>query len=134
MMLENIEMLIEYRNLSVDSIFSYLSHNSTFSHLNFIDYISEKTSVERNYEKVFDDALSCRENVKNFDNEDIGFIKGYFSVIGKSDLAGQISNCRLYKGFFKQKLGKLEAEENIKCKSTGTFILGAGILIIIILI
>lgn len=134
MMLENIEILLEHRNLSIDSIFDFLRNNENFSQLKFIDSVAEDFEHEKDYDKVLSKSLTVQENIKNFDGSDLELLKGYFSVIGKTDLSGQISNCRLYKEFFKQKLQKLESEENTKCKSTGTFIVGTGALLIIILI
>lgn len=134
MMLENIEMLLAHRNLSIDEIFEFLNINDNFKKLKFIDFFIKEFSMENDYDKALKDSLTNQENAKCFDEEDLELLKGYFSVMGKTDLAGQISNCRLYKEFFKQKLQKLESEENIKCKSTGTFILGAGVLVIIVLI
>lgn len=134
MMLENIEILLEHRNLSVDSIFDFLKNNENFGQLKFIDSIAKDFENETDYDKVLAKSLAAQENIKNFDSADLELLKGYFSVIGKTDLSGQISNCRLYKEFFKQKLQRLEAEENMKCKSAGTFIVGTGVLLIIILI
>lgn len=134
MMLENIEMLLAHRNLSVDNIFDFLRKSQTFSQLKFIESVAEEFLNESDYEKVISKALATHQNVKHFDAADLDLLKGYFSVIGKTDLPGQISNCRLYKEFFKQKLQKLEADENMKCKSAGTFIVGTGVLLIIILI
>ena len=90
--------------------------------------------MENDYDKALKASLSNQENAKCFDEEDLELLKGYFSVMGKTDLTGQISNCRLYKEFFKQKLKRLESEENMKCKSTGTFIVGAGVLVILVII
>ena len=134
MMLENIEMLLAHRNLSIDEIFEFLNMNDNFKKLKFIDFFIKEISMENDYDKALKASLSNQENSKCFDEEDLELLKGYFSVMGKTDLSGQISNCRLYKEFFKQKLQKLESEETIKCKSTGTFILGAGVLVIIVLI
>lgn len=134
MMLENIEMLLEHRSLSVDAIFDFLQNSNNFTQLKFINTFNNELLKEKDYEKVISKALESSENYKQFDKEDLELLKGYFSVMGKTDLSGQISNCRLYKEFFKQKLKKLEAEENMKCKSTGTFIVGAGVLVIIVLI
>ena len=134
MMLENIEMLLAHRNLSIDEIFEFLNINDNFKKLKFIDFFIKEFSMENDYDKALKASLSNQENAKCFDEEDLELLKGYFSVMGKTDLTGQISNCRLYKEFFKQKLLKLESEERLKCKSTGTFILGAGALVIIVLI
>ena len=132
-MLENIEMLLEHRNLSIDAIFDYLKNNGNFKNLNFVEIFIDEMSRENDYEFAISKALSY-EKSKNLDKADLELLKGYFSVMGKTDLQGQISNCRLYKEFFKQKLIRLEAEEHMKCKAIGTFIVGAGVLVIIILI
>lgn len=134
MMLENIELLLEHRNLSIDCIFDFLSKNDSFTKLKFIECVANDFEIETDYDKVLAKSLSVKENIKNFDSADLELLKGYFSVIGKTDLSGQISNCRLYKEFFKQKLQRLESEENMKCKSAGTFIVGTGALLIIVLI
>lgn len=134
MMLENIEILLEHRNLSVENIFNFLKYNENFSQLKFIDCVAKDFENESDYDKVLTKSLSIQENTKSFDSADLELLEGYFSVMGKTDLSGQISNCRLYKEFFKQKLQRLEAEENMKCKSAGTFIVGTGVLLIIILI
>lgn len=134
MMLENIEILLKHRNLSVDNIFEFLRKNESLNQLKFIDSVAEDFEHEKDYDKVLTKSLATLDNTKYFDSADLELLKGYFSVIGKTDLSGQISNCRLYKEFFKQKLQKLENEENMKCKSAGTFILGTGVLLIIILI
>ena len=130
MMLENIEILLEHRNLSVDGIFNYLKNSDNFTKLKFIDYINSKND----YDNMSSEAFSSYEITRYFDKEDIELLKGYFSVMGKTDLQGQISNCRLYKEFFKQKLLLLESEESTKCKSTGTITVGAGVILIILII
>lgn len=134
MMFENIEILLEYRNLSIFEILNFLINNDNFKNLKFIEYLNNELSNKNDYEISASNTFSNIENIKIFDKEEIQLLQGYFSVMGKTDLQGQISNCRLYKEFFKQKLNRLESEEDIKCKSTGTFIIGTGILIIIVLI
>lgn len=134
MMLENIELLLEHRNLPVSSIFDFLKSSNNFGQLKFISTLKSSSLINEDYEKVISNAFENSDNTQNFDKEDLELLKGYFSVMGKTDLEGQISNCRLYKEFFKKKLQKLESEENMKCKSTGTFIVGAGALVIILLI
>ncbi len=134
MMLENIEILLEHRGLSINSIFNFLKTSKNFNHLNFINTLNDTLSTKNDYESAVSKAFSSYANTKNFDNDDLELLKGYFSVMGKTDLSGQISNCRLYKDFFKQKLVRLEKEENMKCKSAGTFIVGTGVLLIIVLI
>lgn len=134
MMLENIEVLLEHRNLSIDGIFTFLNNSNNYRCLKFFKFFNNSLLNTNDYEKIVADALSDSEVTKNFDADDLNLLKGYFSVLGKTDLQGQISNCRLYKDFFKQKLQLLESEENTKCKSTSTIILGLGIMFIIVLV
>ncbi len=134
MMLENIEILLEHRNLSVDGIFKFLKNNDNLNKLNFIEFVNLEFSNDNDYDEIIKKAFLKSENTKYFDKKDLELLNGYFSVFGKTDLKGQISNCRLYKEFFKHKLNELEAEENMKCKSTGTIIVGTGVLLIILLI
>lgn len=134
MMLENIEILLEHKNISIDDIFRFLNHNDNYKCLKFIDFFYNSLACSNNYEKIISEAFSNKEIKRIFDNDDLNLLKGYFSILGKTDLQGQISNCRLYKEFFKQKLRLLESEENLKCKSTSTIIIGTGIMFIIFLI
>ncbi len=134
MMLENIEMLLEHRNLSIDGILNFLNHNDNYNSLKFIEFLSNSLSKTIDYEEIVSEAFSNSEIKRIFDNDDLSLLRGYFSILGKTDLQGQISNCRLYKEFFKQKLQLLESEENLKCKSTSTIIIGTGIMFIIVLI
>ncbi len=134
MMLENIEILLEHKNISIDGIFRFLIHNDNYKCLKFIDFFYNSLECTNNYERIILEAFSDKEIKRIFDNDDLNLLKGYFSILGKTDLQGQISNCRLYKEFFKQKLRLLESEENLKCKSTSTIIIGTGIMFIIFLI
>ena len=134
MMLENIEILLEHKNMSIDGIFKFLKNNDNYNCLNFIEIFSNSLLNTNDYEKIVLEAFNDSEIKKIFDNDDLSLLKGFFSILGKTDLQGQISNCRLYKEFFKQKLQILESEENLKCKSTSTIIIGTGIMFIIVLI
>lgn len=134
MMFENIEILLEHRNLSIDDIFKFLIKSDNYKYLKFIEYFDNSITTTNDYEKVVTDSIFNKDVKKYFDSDDLNLLKGYFSVLGKTDLQGQILNCRLYKDFFKKKLHILESEENIKCKSASTIILGAGIIFIIFLI
>ncbi len=131
MMLENIQMLIEYRNLSTKEIFEYLYANSTLSNLKFIRKIHFS---DNNFNITITDIFNEKQNLENFDKEDIGLLKGFFSILGRSNLEGQISNCKLYKEFFKKKLRKLEEKESSECKTKSTLITALGLVLIILII
>ena len=55
-------------------------------------------------------------------------------MLGKSDINGQILNCKMYKETFRKQLNVLEDKEQDRCKSISTIILGFGMLLAIIVI
>ena len=57
----------------------------------------------------------------------------FFSTLGKSDLNGQLLNCKSYKDIFKRNLEKLKKNELNECKSIGTLIIGTGVLMVILM-
>ncbi len=132
MMLENIQMLIEYRNLSTQDIMKYLNDNSTFSELKFISAIVNFSCND--FDATISNVFKDKKNSKNLDKEDIGLLKGFFSILGRSNLEGQISNCNLYKEFFKHKLKMLEDKEATECKTKSTLITALGFALIILII
>lgn len=134
MMLENIELLIEYRNMPVEIIFDVLTKSNNYGLLSFIPDMDKKIKTGIDLSKTFEQCLYNSEAKKTFDSEDLTFLRSFFSMLGKSDLTGQLSNCKLHKEFLKNKLIKLESEEKMKCKSSGTLIIGIGVLFSIIII
>lgn len=133
-MIENIEIMLKYNNLSVDEIFNSLSASGNFNLLCFVKEINKRIGLGGEYEKVYNEVMSDFYFTKSYDNEDRDLIKGFLSLLGKSDINGQIANCKMYKEFFKSKLLLLENNENDKCKSFAALIVGAGIMTSILLI
>lgn len=133
-MIENVEILLEYRSLSIEEIFRSLSLSSSLTFLSFIGEINRRLGMRIDYETAYYEVVNEYCFSKYYDKEDRKYMTGFLSMLGKSDVSGQIANCKLYKEFFKTKLITLEKSEEAKCKSVGTLILGVGIATAIILI
>jgi stage III sporulation protein AB len=132
-MLENIEILLSYKRLSVNEIFYELANNDTFDLLDFIKKINHNMiKTNNNY------ILSCENKQFIISNNHITKndkenLINFFSTLGKSDLNGQLLNCKTYKDMFKKNLEKLKKMEQNECKSTGTLIIGVGFLLVILI-
>ena len=133
-MIENTEILLEYKSPTIEEIFRSLSLSSNLTLLFFIGEINRRLGMRIDYETVYYEVINEYRFSKYYDKEDRDYMTGFLSMLGKSDVSGQIANCKLYKEFFKTKLLALERIEESKCKSVGTLILGAGIAVAIILL
>lgn len=132
LLVENIKILIEYRNLSIEEIFDNISASDNYDLLVFIKDL--KRGIDNQYYENLNKVLSTNSLLNYFDSEDIDYLKGFFSMLGRSDTNGQIMNCDLYKNLFEKKLLLLEGNENNRCKSTATLTMGLGMLFSIIVI
>lgn len=86
------------------------------------------------YEKTYSEVVNDLSFTRNYDREDRSYINGFLSMLGKSDVTGQLANCKMYKEFFKTKLSVLENEENSRCKALSAAIIGVGVMITVIII
>ncbi len=134
LMIENIEIQISYSNLKLSDLIKKLSVNANFSNLTFIDEIAKRANDICNFNGVFNEVFANKRTMASFDDEDIELLKGFFSGLGKSDINGQILNCKTYKEFFKHKLELLESQEAIKCKSQTAITVGLGLIFSIVII
>ncbi len=132
LLVENIRILIEYRNLSIEEIFDNISASDNYDLLIFIKDL--KRGIDIQYYENLNKVFSTNSLLNYFDSEDIDYLKGFFSMLGRSDTNGQIMNCDLYKNLFEKKLLLLEGNENNRCKSTATLTMGLGMLFSIIVI
>lgn len=132
LLVENIKILIEYRNLSIEEIFDNISASDNYDLLVFIKDL--KRGIDIQYYENLNKVFSTNSLLNYFDSEDIDYLKGFFSMLGRSDTNGQIMNCDLYKNLFEKKLLLLEGNENNRCKSTATLTMGLGMLFSIIVI
>lgn len=132
-MIENIEILLSYNSLSVQEIFKLLSQNEIFNLLTFIKYINESMEIKENKYVLSTCNLEYINSNLYLKQDDKENLINFFSLFGKSDLNGQIMNCRKYKDIFKSRLDYIEKNEQKECKSISVLIVGIGILIIILL-
>lgn len=133
-MIENIEIQINYSNVKLSSLIVSLYGNSNFNNLLFLYEINKRMTEFCDFNNVCDDVFDDKSIMHFFDDEDIELLKGFFSGLGKSDVNGQILNCKTYKEFFKQKLSLLESQEKIKCKSQTAITVGLGLIFSIVVI
>lgn len=132
LMIENIEILLSHNNINIEEIFKILSLNNNYNLLNFINKIYENMKNDKNI--LSESNILQIKNNKYFNNDEKETIINYFSLLGKSDLNGQIIHCRTYKEIFKKKLKESELKEKTECKSSGILIFGIGFLIVILII
>lgn len=131
LLIENIKILIEYKNMSITEIFDTICCSENYHLLTFLENIKKGLS---DYHTTLNEVLVDKNLLYLFDYEDIEYIKGFFSMLGTSDSNGQIVNCDLYKKLFENKHLQLTLIEKSKCKCTSTLTIGLGILISIIII
>ena len=60
------------------------------------------------YHRTLKNVFEDKKLFNNFDDEDVEYLKGFFSMLGTSDTDGQIVNCNLYKKLFEKKHYQLE--------------------------
>ncbi len=131
LLIENIEILIEYKNMSISEIFDFVCNNENYSCLTFLNDIKNGL---KNYYDTLDKVFADKKLLYVFDCEDIEYISGFFSVLGSSDTNGQILNCNLYKKLFEKKYSQLKSSEKTECKCVSTLSIGLGLLISITII
>lgn len=125
LMLDNLEIMLNYNRLSINELFMELSNSGLYDLLPFID----------NFKGFYEDSDSLRINdIKYLDKQDKEQLTGFFSLLGKSHIDGQIQNCRIYKTYFNKKMNLLENEESKKCKIVSVLTFGFFALILIVFI
>ena len=133
-MIENIEIQINYSNLKLADLIINLSNNSNYNSLIFIDEMKNRMTDICDFNCICSEVFNDHNIMASFDDEDIELLKGFFSGFGKSDVTGQILNCKTYKEFFKNKLLLLESQEKIKCKSQTALTIGLGLILSIVVV
>ncbi len=125
LMIDYIEISIKYQSLNIKDIFNQLRKSKKYNLLTFINSFVENNNLECDF-----NTLTFR---KSFSSYTLQLLNGFFSMLGKSDIDGQIINCETYKCFFKDELQKTEANEERTIK-TGTAIFFCIALFILILL
>lgn len=131
LLIENIKILIEYKNMNISEIFNVLCSSDCYSLLTFLDKISSGLSE---YQETVNIIFSNKNLNNAFDQDDVEYMKNFFSMLGTSDTNGQIVNCNLYKNIFEKKYLQLDLAEKSKCKCVSTLLIGFGMLISIFII
>lgn len=133
LMIENIKILIIYKNLSVEDIFDYVSKSDIYGLLGFIKVLNQNIKENGRFYEMVNDALFL--DTENYlDKEDIDNVKSFLSMLGNSDAEGQKLNCDLYKNMFNKKLSALEQNEEKERKTGISLILGIGFVLILLII
>lgn len=132
LMIENIEILLHQHNVDTEEIFKVLSMNNNYNLLTFIKLIYENMSLDKNVLSK-SNLLNIKNNIY-FNEEEKELIVNFFSLLGKSDLNGQLMNCKTYKELLKKRLKESEAKELTECKSSSILVFGIGFLIVILII
>ena len=130
-LVENIKILIEFKSTSITEIFDIICNNESFNCLTFLNDL--KIGVN-DYHETLEKVFSNKNLLYIFDCEDVEYMKGFFSMLGTSDVSGQVLNCDLYKKLFEKKYSQLSSNEKSKCKCILTLSIGFGLLISIIMI
>lgn len=132
-MLENIKILIMYKNLSVEELFDYVLKSDTYDLLGFIETLNNNIKEHNQFYEIINDSLfSKTENY--FDREEVEDIKSFLLMLGNSDTEGQMLNCELYKNMFNKKLSILEQNKETQRKTGVSLIFGVGVVLIILII
>lgn len=132
-MLENIKILIMYKNLSVEELFDYVLKSDTYDLLGFIETLNNNIKEHNQFYEIINDSLfSKTENY--FDREEVEDIKNFLLMLGNSDTEGQMLNCELYKNMFNKKLSILEQNKETQRKTGVSLIFGVGVVLIILII
>ena len=133
LMLENIKILIMYKNLSVEELFDYVLKSDTYDLLGFIETLNNNIKEHNQFYEIINDSLfSKTENY--FDRQEVEDIKNFLLMLGNSDTEGQMLNCELYKNMFNKKLSILEQNKETQRKTGVSLIFGVGVVLIILII
>ncbi len=130
LMIDYIEICIKFQNLDMKEIFKSVSSSEKYPLLPFINDF-EKMNFNLDFSEYTFNSAKVRNLFSPYSCE---LLKGYFSMLGKSDTDGQILNCQTYKGFFKQEIEKAQESEERKIKTGSSLIFGVMFLFLIIIL
>lgn len=133
-MIENIEILLSFNGLTIQNVFKTLSENHTYNLLTFINSISDNMESGISKYILSDENVVLINKSRYLKIDDKNNLLNFFSALGKSDLNGQITNCKTYKELFKKRLENIEKNELKQSKSMSVMIMGIGFLIVFLLL
>lgn len=130
LMIDYIEISIKYQSSDLKEIFRHIYDSDKFPLLFFInDFKRQNFTID-----FSDYSFHSLKNMNYFAPYSCELLRGYFSMLGKSDVEGQILNCETYKDFFKQEIDKAYESEERKIKSGSSLIFGIVFLLLIIIL
>lgn len=130
LMIDYIEICIKYQNSDLKEIFQHIYNSDKFPLLPFIKDF-KKLNFTVDFSKY---SFHSVKNMNYFAPYSCELLNGYFSMLGKSDVDGQILNCETYKEFFKQEVDKAYKSEERKIKTGSCLIFGIMLLMLIIIL
>lgn len=130
LMIDYIEICIKYQSLDLKEIFQHIYNSEKFSLLSFL-----KDFKRLNFSADFSEYnFRTVKNLNTFSPYSCELLSGFFSLLGKSDVDGQILNCETYKEFFKTESDKAFENEERKIKTGSSILFGAVLLLLIIIL
>lgn len=130
LMIDYIEICIKYQSLDLKDIFRHIYNTDKFSLLYFIKDF-EKNSFNVDFSEY---SFRTVKNLNIFSPYSCELLKGFFSMLGKSDVDGQILNCETYKEFFKTEADKASRSEERKIKTGSSLLFGIALFVLIIIL
>ncbi|OJU13740.1 MAG: hypothetical protein BGN88_01765 [Clostridiales bacterium 43-6] len=100
------ETLIAYRALNIYELFQYTAENKNYEKLKFLHCYIENYNPELPFPLAFEQALKQAEPQMALKAEDRKQLSQFASVLGTTDVDGQIKNCRLYINLFEKSLSE----------------------------
>lgn len=130
LMIDFIEISIKYQSTDLKDIFRHISNSDKFKLLPFLSDF-KKSDFSGNFSNY---SFNSFKNAKLFSTYSCELLCGFFSMLGKSDTDGQISNCKTYKKFFKSECENAESVEERKIKTGSALLFGTVFLMLIIIL
>lgn len=129
LMIDYIEISIKYQSLDLKDIFRHIYNSDKFKLLVFLKDF-KKSDFSSDFSQY---SFRSLKNANMFSPYSCELLNGFFSMLGKSDVDGQILNCETYKKFFKAEQECVQAEEEQKIKTGSALLLGVMLLLLIII-
>lgn len=138
-MLEKIYLLfadissrIEFTADCVADIFSSLVAAGGYRDLPFVNTCAQELMTGEGFDSVWQSSLSEKENVAGLKKEDISILLSFGAIFGTTDVAGQVSNCKIHKKLIEAKIEEARRESRMYSKPVKGIGVLAGIAVLIL--
>lgn len=132
LLLSQIKTAIEFTADNVEGIFASLTTACDLSTLPFVDDCRKKMSCGADFFSSWSESLEKKENIFPLKKEDIALLLSFGSSLGATDSAGQIQNCEMHEGLFKERLSAAINEKNTLSKPVRVVGLLTGAMVLIL--